>query len=98
MDSNHKIVKLLAYNIVFKRIPLAQNNGMEIFYRLVDRIPRLERPVLAITYQILEAWFKLTDKSVNDKRIANFKAIGSWLGRLTISKGRPVSINKINIR
>jgi hypothetical protein len=51
-----------------------------------------------ITYKILEAWFKLTDKSINDKRITNFKAIGSWLGKLTIARGQPVAINRLNLR
>lgn len=34
---------LLSYNIVFKRIPLASHNnsGMEIFYRLVERLPKI---------------------------------------------------------
>jgi hypothetical protein len=89
---------LLAYNIVFKRVPLAQNNGVEIFYRLVYKIPHLERPVRQITYKILQSWFGLTEKSVNDKKIANFKSIGHWLGKLTIGNGMPVLINKINLK
>ena len=32
---NSKVVKLLAYNIVFKRISITQNNGTEIFSRLL---------------------------------------------------------------
>ena len=54
--------------------------------------------MINITYKILDAWFKLTDKSINDKRMANFKAIGSWLGKLTIARGQPVAINKLNLR
>jgi hypothetical protein len=40
----------------------------------------------------------LTEKSINDKKIANFKSLGFWLGKLTLAKGMPVLINKINIR
>jgi hypothetical protein len=40
IDSKNALL-LLAYNIVFKRVPLAQNNGVEIFYRLVYKIPHL---------------------------------------------------------
>jgi hypothetical protein len=98
IGNDKNILKLLAYNIVFKRIPFAQNNGMEIFNKLVEKLPRLEKPVLNITYKILDAWFKLTDKSINDKRITNFKAIGTWLGKLTIARGQPVAINKLNLR
>jgi hypothetical protein len=55
-------------------------------------------PVRSITYKILKAWFNLTDKSINDKKISNFKSLGFWLGKLTIGKGMPILINKINIR
>lgn len=83
---------------MFKRIPFAQNNGVEIFNKLVEKLPRLEKPVLNITYRILDAWFRLTDKSINDKRLQNFKSIGNWLGKLTIAKGQPVAINRLNLR
>ncbi len=98
IGNDKNILKLLAYNIVFKRIPLAQNNSAEIFNKLVEKLPRLEKPVLNTTYKILDAWFRLTDKSINDKRLANFKSIGNWLGKLTIAKGQPVAINRINLR
>ena len=98
IGNDRNVLKYLAYNIVFKRIAVAQGNGMEICYKLVERIPRLEKPVLNITYRILQAWFSLSEKSNNDKKLASFKAIGSWLGKLTIAKGMPVPINKINIR
>jgi hypothetical protein len=93
-------VLLLAYNIVFKRIPLSAHNnaGVEIFYRLVEKIPRIEPPVRKLTYRILQAWFALTEKSVNDKKLSNFKSLGFWLGKLTIAKGMPILINKINVR
>ncbi len=93
-------VLLLAYNIVFKRIPLSAHNsaGVEIFYRLVEKMPRIESPVRKLTYKILQAWFALTEKSVNDKKISNFKSIGYWLGKLTLARGMPILINKINIR
>jgi len=51
-----------------------------------------------LTYKILQAWFSLTDKSVNDKKLGNFKSLAFWLGKLTIGKGTPILINKINIR
>lgn len=37
-------------------------------------------------------------KSVNDKRLANFKNVGSWLGKLTIGKGMPIPIHKLNLK
>lgn len=91
---------LLSYNIVFKRIPLASHNnsGMEIFYRLVERLPKIEYPVRKLTYRILEAWFQLTDKSINDKKLTHFKSLGFWLGKLTIGKGTPILIDRINVR
>ena len=53
-------VKLIAYNIVFKRIPLAQgSNGTEVFYQLVERLPQIEKPILNITYRILQNWFSI---------------------------------------
>ena len=91
---------LLAYNIVFKRIPVAahNNSGMEIFYRLVDRLPKIETPVRRLTYQLLQAWFTLTEKSCNDKKLGYFKSLAFWLGKLTIGKGMPILIDRINIR
>ena len=71
---------------------------MEIFYRLVDRLPKIEVPVRRLTYQILQSWFSLTEKSVNDKKISYFKNLGFWLGKLTIGKGVPILIDRINIR
>lgn len=46
----------------------------------------------------MQAWFSLTEKSVNDKKLPNFKSLGSWLGKLTFGKGMPILINKINIK
>ena len=98
LDSN-KVIRLLAYNIVFKRISITQNNGTEIFSRLLERLPSVEVPVLKTTYLILQHWFSLTDKSpVNDKKLTNFKNIGSWLGKLTIGKGIPVPFYELNLK
>lgn len=99
LDSPNAI-KLIAYNIVFKRIPLAQgSNGTEVFYQLVERLPQIEKPILNITYKILNSWFSITtNKSINDKKLSNFKNLGYWLGRLTISRGMPVPIHKLNLR
>lgn len=46
----------------------------------------------------MEAWFQLTDKSINDKKLSHFKSLGFWLGKLTIGKGAPILIDRINIR
>lgn len=35
IDGDQRIMKLLAYNIVFKRVSITQNNGIEVFYRLI---------------------------------------------------------------
>lgn len=51
-----------------------------------------------ITYKILQSWFNLTGKSVNDKKFSHFKNIGGWLGRMTIGKGIPVPIYKLNLK
>jgi hypothetical protein len=40
----------------------------------------------------------LKGKSINDKKLANFKNIGSWLGKLTIGKGMPIPIYKLNLK
>jgi len=46
----------------------------------------------------MQAWFDLTEKSINDKKVSYFKNLGYWLGKLTIGKRRPIMIDKINIR
>lgn len=61
-------------------------------------MPLIEKPVLKITYKILKAWFGLKGKSINDKKLLNFKNIGAWLGKLTIGKGMPIPIHKLNLR
>lgn len=58
----------------------------------------IEKPILNITFKILQQWFALKGKSVNDKKLTNFKNIGSWLGKLTIGKGMPIPIYKLNIK
>ena len=65
-NNTKQVLLLLAYNIVFKRIPLASHNnsGVEIFYRLVDRLPKVETPVRRLTYKIMMAWFGLTQKKI----------------------------------
>ena len=32
---------MLAYNIVFKRIIIAPANGVEVFFGLIERIPKI---------------------------------------------------------
>lgn len=92
-------MKWLAYNIVFKRISTTtQNNGFEVMCKLVEKLPIIEKPVLKITYKILQEWFALKNKSVNDKKLSNFKNIGAWLGKLTVGKGCPIPMHKLNIR
>lgn len=65
---------------------------------MVEKLPIIEKPILKITYEILQKWFALKAKSVNDKKLANFKNIGSWLGKLTIGKGMPIPIYKLNLK
>lgn len=67
-------------------------------YQLVEKLPTIYKPILNITYKILTEWFNLKGKSVNDKKLSNFKNIGSWLSKLTIAKGIPVPIHKLNLR
>jgi len=64
----------------------------------VEKLPKIEPSVRRLTYKILQAWFSLTEKSINDKKVSNFKSLGFWLGKLTIGKGMPILISKINIR
>jgi hypothetical protein len=35
---------------------------------------------------------------INDKKFTNFKNIGAWLGRMTIGKGYPIPIYKLNLK
>jgi hypothetical protein len=65
---------------------------------LVEKLPVIEKPILRITYEILQKWFSLKSKSVNDKKLGNFKNIGLWLGKLTIGKGVPIPIYKLNLK
>jgi hypothetical protein len=39
-----------------------------------------------ISYKVLQRWFDLQGKSINDKKLKAFKNIGTWLGRMTIGK------------
>jgi CCR4-NOT transcription complex subunit 1 len=95
---NEKIIKLLAYRIL-KMISITQNNGMEVFVKLLDNLPKAERPVINMTYKILQNWFNLVGKSAsNDKKFTHFKNLGTWLGRITIGKGLPIPIYKLNIK
>ena len=61
-------------------------------------MPKIEFPVKRLTYKILQSWFALTEKSVNDKKLSQFKTLGFWLGKLTIGRGSPILIDRINIR
>lgn len=65
---------------------------------LLAKVTRLERPVTKLTYKILEKWFKLSGKSVNDNKLKQFKSLGYWLGRLTIARNEPVLINRLNLK
>ena len=38
---NEKTIILLVHNIVFKRVSIAQNNGTEMFFRLVEKLPEI---------------------------------------------------------
>lgn len=64
----------------------------------MEKLPQIEKATLNITYKILQKWFALTGKSVNDKKFNNFKNIGSWLGRITIGKGFPIPIHKLHLK
>ena len=46
----------------------------------------------------MQKWFALTGKSIHDKKINAFKNIGSWLGRMTLGKGIPIPLHKLNLR
>lgn len=80
-------------------ISITQNNGIEVFVRLLDCIPKAEKPIINMTYKILRNWFNLLGKSTsNDKKFSHFKNLGLWLGRMTIGKGMPVPIYKLNLK
>lgn len=82
-----------------KMISITQNNGIEVFVKLLENIPKAEKPVINMTYKIMQNWFNLSGKSAsNDKKFSHFKNLGSWLGRMTIGKGLPIPIYKLNIK
>lgn len=69
-----------------------------MFAKMLENLPKAEKPVMKLTYKILQNWFNLSGKSVNDKKFTHFKNIGAWLGRMTIGKGMPVPIYKLNLK
>lgn len=86
MDSR-ELIKWISYHIVFKRITtLGQPNAYEIYVWLLNKVNKLEKPIVKLTYKILDKWFKLTGKSVNDSKLKQFKNIGYWLGRITLAR------------
>lgn len=98
LDSK-ELVKWLSYHIVFKRLTtLGQPNAFEIYVCLLNRVNKLEKPIVKLTYKILDKWFKLTGKSVNDSKLKQFKNIGYWLGRVTIARNEPILINRLNLK
>jgi CCR4-NOT transcription complex subunit 1 len=98
LDSK-EFIKWVSYHIVFRRIPTCnQPNSFEIYVNMLGKVPRLERPVTKLTYKILQKWFRLTGKSVNDNKLKQFKNLGYWLGRLTIARNEPVLINRLNLK
>ena len=98
LDSQ-EIIKWASDHIVFKRITVCnQPNSFEIYVGLLARVARLERPVTKLTYKLLDRWFHLTAKSVNDNKIKQFKTLGYWLGRLTLARSEPILISRLNLK
>jgi CCR4-NOT transcription complex subunit 1 len=64
----------------------------------MEKIPGLDKPILKITYKVLNRWFSLQGKSVNDNKMSHFKNIGSWLGKMTISQGMPIPLHRLNLK
>ena len=64
----------------------------------MEKIPGLDKPILKITYKVLNKWFSLQGKSVNDNKMSHFKNIGSWLGKMTISQGMPIPLHRLNLK
>ena len=67
-------------------------------HRLIEKVPKVEKPMINITYRILHYWFSLSSKSINDKKHNNFKNLGYWIGKVTINRGRIIPIHKLNLR
>ena len=98
LDSK-EIIKWASYHIVFKRVTAcSQPNAFEIYVGLIARVTRLERPITKLTYKLLDRWFHLAVKSVNDNKVKQFKNLGYWLGRLTLARNEPILISRLNLK
>lgn len=84
---------------MYKRIPNCnQANMFEVYFNLLCKLPIVVKPVVSLSYKVLQKWFNLQGKSVNDKKVKSFKNIGTWLGRITMGRTEPILISKLNIK
>jgi hypothetical protein len=73
--------------LVFRRISHCnQSTALEVYINLFNKFKRAEKYIMKVTYKILQKWFSLSGKSVNDKRAKNIKNIGFWLGKVTLAR------------
>ena len=70
----------------------------EVYFNLLCKLPIVVKPVVSLSYKVLQKWFNLQGKSVNDKKVKSFKNIGTWLGRITMGRTEPILISKLNIK
>ena len=69
-----------------------------VYYDLLSDMPSMAKPVISLTYKVLQKWFALQGKSVNDKKLKSFKNIGLWLGKITLGRSEPLLITKLDLK
>lgn len=69
-----------------------------VYYDLINLLPNFSKAVVNLSYKVLQKWFNLQGKSINDKKLKSFKNIGLWMGKVTIAKSEPLLINKLNLK
>jgi hypothetical protein len=91
----------LAHMTFFRKVVKATApKQVDLLADMIDKIKNrvFEVAITRITYAVLRAFFRLAGKSVNDKAIRQFRNAGSFLGRMTLARNRPVLINKLNLK
>ena len=98
LDSK-ELVRWFSFHLVYKRITnCTQPSMFDVYCSLISNLPLIEKPVVNLTYRVMQKWFSLSGKSVNDKKLKAFKNLGTWLGRITIGRKEPLLIHKINLK
>lgn len=71
---------------------------LAVYMDLINEMPTISKSVISLTYKVLQKWFGLQGKSINDKKLKSFKNIGLWLGKLTLGRSEPILITKLNLK